>query len=53
VEGKVGVYLIDEGNIPQAHRMMAIGLAGGEGRGLEFEKDSGSWKLTGISRWIG
>jgi hypothetical protein len=51
---RVSVSLIEQDKVEQAHRMMAIGLAGGEGRSLRIHKINGHWCLVSDSaRWIG
>jgi hypothetical protein len=52
-DGTVDVLLIEADKIPQARRMLAIGLAGGEGRSLQFRQVDGRWALAGQARWIG
>lgn len=51
-DGIVTVLVIADAAIQQANRMNKIGLAGGEGRSLSFERTTGTWSLKAISRWI-
>lgn len=52
-DGSLSVYLITSAAIEQASRMVAIGLAGGEGRAFQFKCVNGDWTQTGESHWIG
>ena len=47
------VSLIESSKIEQAQNMMAIGLARGEGRSLDFTKINGVWMQLGEGYWIG
>lgn len=51
--GVVSVLMIQQRHVEQAERMIAIGLAGGEGRAFDFERSPSGWALARQSRWVG
>lgn len=52
-ETTVTVLLIKDANIPAAHFMQSMGLAGGEGRVLTFERLDGDYRFLREAKWIG
>ena len=52
-DGQISVMLIEAGNLAHARRMVEVGLAGGEGRSLQFKQVEGQWELQGQGCWVG
>lgn len=52
VDGDITVLLITDSASEQAKRMIEIGLAGGQGRSLLFQKSNGNWALKSTGYWI-
>ena len=47
------VSLINCRDIAHAKRMIEIGLGGGKGRSLHFQKTGDGWSLVGQGYWVG